>query len=101
MTGYAGGKEYTMPSKHISRDLKTVIEGKEWVMLTTTNEILYTDTINALEQLYIPRNTYFTHEPNYRCNRCETDDCNELAVIIFTFTLFLALFLVLFSQTLP
>lgn len=101
MTGYAVSEEYIMPSKHMSRDMKTVIEGKEWVMQTTANDLLYAETITSLEQLYIPRDVYFTHEPHYRCNRCEIDDCNDIAMILTIFTLFLAFFALLFSQTLP
>jgi hypothetical protein len=90
-----------MPSKRISRDLKTAIEGKEWVLKTTRNDILYTEMVNSLEQQYIPRDVYFTHEPHYRCNRCDDDDCNDLVVIMFVFTMFLIFFTLLFSQMLP
>lgn len=52
---------YVMPTQSLSQDLKTAIEGREWVMHTTKNNILYTQTIQSLEEFYKHNNIDFTH----------------------------------------
>ena len=108
-----------MPIRKLPRDLKVAIEGKEWVMHTTTNDNLYSDTVYELEKVYNQHDITFSHNQAYAypCGRDqntsppvpvpfpvsedEDGDCNDLALLIFGMVWLLGMFTLFISQMRP
>lgn len=89
-----------MPSKALSSELKTAIEGKEWVMNTTKNEILYEETIQHLENLYKMHDIAFTHNQWDGSSESE-EGYNECIVTIIGGVMLCTLVHILLNQMLP
>jgi len=93
---------YIMPSKALSRELKTAIEGREWVMNTTKNDILYAETIRDLEHLYKMHDIAFTHNQWDGSSDPEPEEgCNECIVTIIGGVMLCTLIHILLNQMLP
>jgi hypothetical protein len=89
-----------MPSKALSRELKTAIEGREWVMNTTKNDILYEETIRHLENLYKMHDIAFTHN-QWDGSSDPEEGCNECIVTIIGGVMLCTLIHLLLNQMLP
>jgi len=89
-----------MPSKALSRELKTAIEGREWVMNTTKNDILYEETIRHLENLYKMHDIAFTHN-QWDGSSDPVEGCNECIITIMCGVMLCTLIHILLNQMLP
>jgi hypothetical protein len=85
-----------MPSPFLSRELKTAIEGKVWVANTTTNHVLYDNTIQSIEDIYI-RNKLNVAQEKER----EDEDCIHLSFVIVSSIFCGIIFTAILNQMLP
>jgi hypothetical protein len=92
-----------MPRHYLHHDIKTAVEGMEWVIQTTKQESLYCKTVRALDDVYNTLEIPFTHNQASATHSDEQHDheCNDVVLVMFISIMLTPLLILILSQMPP